>query len=360
MKQLIDRIQKNKHRLATFALIIGFAVDIVTFRNLNLAYAQIILAVHLFIVATAILILATPVREKTNSFFAHVRSWTPVAHQYSTGNLLSAFLVLYSASGSFAQSWLFFALLAVAILGNERLTLQKYRLPFHTSLFFLNVLLFMALALPVVTRSISAASFLGAVVVATIIFQIFRRVLRFVAKEAYAHNRKRIHQSGVVVLVALVVLYFTNLIPPIPLTLKHINFYHSVERSGDAYLVRDETRGIFESFFDSGGKTLRLVLGEDAYVFTAVSAPAQLNTNVVHRWEYFDEANERWVTKNTVQFSITGGRHDGYRGFSLTEDPAVGKWRVSVETARGQVIGRAKVIVERANTQAILSSVKVF
>ena len=41
-----------------------------------------------------------------------------------------------------------------------------------------------------------------------------------------------------------------------------------------------------------------------------------------------------------LAYVITGGRSDGYRGYTLVNSYQNGKWRCSVETTRGQVLGR--------------------
>jgi len=384
MKNIITYFRAHKHRLATVALVFGFLVDIITFRNLNLTYALIILGAHLFIVALSILILSIPFEERESFFitkrarkmgdvrrhpfpnkrreqtlFTRIRSWIPVVQQYSMGNLLSAFLVLYSASGSFAASWPFLALVAVAAVGNEAFRLQKYRLPFQMSLFFLNLILFFALLWPVVFRSISTATFLMGLAVAAVVFGLVRRALWLVAKNAFNENKKRINRWAFGMLAAIVALYFTNLIPPIPLTIKEIGFYHSVARVGDAYVATDEKRGFFEEYFSLTGETLFLHRGAPAYVYTSIFAPARLGTDIAHRWEYWDEGRSVWVMKNVVDFPIVGGRSRGYRGYSLTENPEPGRWRVSVETSDGRVLGRSYLLVRRATTPVDVSTIVI-
>lgn len=350
MKTFINGIQKYKHRLATVALVFGFLVDIVTFRTIDLSWSQTILAVHLVIVAVSILILARPAGEKEN-WFSALRSWVPIAHQYSTGALLSAFLVLYSASGSLVQSWPFFALVAIAAIGNETLKLQKFRLPFQTSLFFLNLLLFFALATPIALNAIGAWTFLVGIVVAALAFSIFSRVGRLFARYAFRTHMISIRLGWTAVLGLMVFLYFTNLIPPIPLSLKEVSAHYEVSRLGNEYIALSESRQWFERFLDVDGETLHLTPGAPAYVFTAIFAPADFSENIVHRWQYFNEETEVWETKNTVRFPIVGGRRGGYRGYSFTENPTSGKWRVSVETVRGQVVGRTYINIERATEE---------
>lgn len=346
MKTFFDFLSKHKRTVATLALLVGFIVDIITFRNLDLALSQIILAGHLLIVAGSIFILST-LKEEETGFFGFIRSWLPVALQYSTGNLLSAFLVLYSGSGSLVQSWPFFALVAVAAIGNEELKLDTYLLPFRTTLLFLNLLLFFALAVPMFVKSIGVVTFILSVIAASAVFFAYAYLGRFLVPKVFKESFGRIQKSALAVLGIFLILYFTNLIPPIPLSIKAIDFYHDVYKTETTYVGVDEQRLAYERFFSLAGVTLHLSSGSPAFVYTAVFAPAQLNTSIVHQWQYFDESSGEWLTKNEVSFPITGGRNGGYRGYSFTENPVEGKWRVLVKTARGQVVGRAYVTIER-------------
>ncbi len=67
---------------------------------------------------------------------------------------------------------------------------------------------------------------------------------------------------------------------------------------------------------------------------------------MVHRWQYYDDETRSWVTASALSFSIHGGRSDGYRGYSVKRSLTEGKWRVSVETVRGQVLGRIPFTIE--------------
>jgi len=339
----------HKERLATLSLILGFVVDIITFRNIDLSLSQIILGVHLAIVAGTILILAIPSKEK-KTFFSGVRAWLPVLQQYSMGNLFSAFLVLYSASGSIMANWPFLALVAVAILGNEGIKLQKYRLPFQTTLFFLNLLLYTALAVPIAANHIGVTTFVLSVVVASIVFIAFVRLGRIISPMAFKKHWRLIRVGWVSVSVCLFALYFTNVIPPIPLSVKMAHVYHSVELTDGTYTVVREVREPWWYLANLTGETLHLVPGQSAYILTSVFAPANFAENVVHHWQFYDEINKKWKTQNTIHFPIVGGRQGGYRGFSLTQNPSPGKWRISIETVRGQVIGRTYLSVERVLT----------
>lgn len=82
------------------------------------------------------------------------------------------------------------------------------------------------------------------------------------------------------------------------------------------------------------------------YVFSAVFAPADLDVVIAHDWSYYDETSGRWVDRGRPTFPIEGGRDAGYRGFSFNSGIEAGRWRVDIETERGQILGRVRFGVE--------------
>ena len=86
--------------------------------------------------------------------------------------------------------------------------------------------------------------------------------------------------------------------------------------------------------------------GERVYVFTSIFAPGGLNTNIVHHWQFFNPNTGGWVDWSAPSFGVSGGRGDGYRGFSFSGNLQPGKWRVNVTTEHGQILGRVHFRVE--------------
>ncbi|TAJ15606.1 DUF2914 domain-containing protein [Patescibacteria group bacterium] len=354
MKKIAQFLDRNKRHIATLALVLGFLVDTLVFRNIDLTLSIAILSGYLVLAASSILALASHPRSIPTGFLGRVREWLPVVHQYATGNLLSAFLILYFSSGSLSQSWPFLFIVAIAILGNELITTEKYSIPFQTTLFFLNLSLFFALVAPILLNSLSVSTFLISIIVSLLVFTGFLGI-GYVLSRAFATHLHRVIGGVVVVVLVVVGMYFTSVIPPIPLSVKSIGFYHSVTKVGDTYVSEDEAREPYERFFDIGGITLHLAPGEPAYVYTSIFAPAHFGAPVVHKWEYYDTSEKKWITKNTIKFPITGGRPEGYRGYSLIEFPSPGKWRVSVTTTAGAVIGRSTLNIIRVATPVAIS-----
>ena len=86
--------------------------------------------------------------------------------------------------------------------------------------------------------------------------------------------------------------------------------------------------------------------GEDLYVFTQIFAPTKLETTINHNWQWYNEAERSWENRDTIPISISGGRADGYRGFSRKSSLEYGLWRVKTTTPNGQVLGFTRFEVQ--------------
>lgn len=333
---------RHKRRLTTFALVFGFVIDVITFRTIDLSWSRLILSIHLGIVAGAIIIAAIPPRE---GIVDTIRAWTALLHQYSTGALLSAFLVLYSASGSLQIGAPFFILLVIAIIGNEVLVLRRYRIPFQITLFTLNVVLFCALFVPYTLGTLGVVPFLIAITLTLVAAFLLTFIVSRVLSKEERGSARWARRASVAIVLGMCGFYFAGIIPPIPLTMKEHAFYYAVEKRGDVYVALQESKSSLEEFLGIGRDSLTLRAGDEAYFFVSVFAPARLETPIVHRWERKNLETGEWETMHQTQYSIVGGRRAGYRGYSISYNPLPGRWRVSVETVRGQVIGRSHVSI---------------
>ena len=136
------------------------------------------------------------------------------------------------------------------------------------------------------------------------------------------------------------ILYFSNIIPPIPLAIKEAGIYHNVVKMPDGgYSLLAEKRAWYE-FFEKN--KFYFLPGEPAYAYSAVFAPTKLEGEIFHRWSFYDERQKKWIESSRIGFSIVGGRDRGYRGYSAKENIFPGLWRIDVITKRGQIIGRVK------------------
>ncbi|MDO8664308.1 MAG: DUF2914 domain-containing protein, partial [Candidatus Liptonbacteria bacterium] len=270
------------------------------------------------------------------------------------GGLLSTFLVFYFRSATLAVSWPFILLLSAAFVANESFKKHYTRLVFQISLFYLSLLLFAIYIVPVVFHRIGTGIFLisGFISLAFLLF--FVAGVGFFAKEKFKESKKLLATAVFSIFLITNILYFLNIIPPIPLSLKDAGVYHSLYKNtaGDYVVGAENTMGS-KGFF-ALGEDIHLVAGRPVYAYSAIFSPAEFNTGIVHEWQKYDGNAGQWVTSTRVNLSAAGGREGGYRIYSMKTNVTPGEWRVNVKTPQGQVIGRLRFNVIAADQEPVL------
>lgn len=334
-------LTRHEKRLSSSAFVLGFIWDSLTLTRVDRLFDNIVLLSYLVIAFASIILLnAHGARNFQNSLARRGVSFAEFLLPFAFGGLFSGFLIFYSKSGPVLSSAPFLLFLSVLFLGNEFFRRHYERLIFQMSVFFVTLFSYVALVIPILLGRIGGMVFLLSGAVTLVLFWCALKVLSLVALEEVRKSRYFLWTIVVSVFVAFNFLYFNNMIPPIPLSLKEIGIYHEVERTRDG-----EYRLTFEKApWYAWGRQTSLVFhrekNEPIYVFSSVFAPTRLDTEVLHRWQYFDEQKDEWVDSTVVGFPISGGRQEGFRGYSKKEMILSGKWRVDVETLRGQIIGR--------------------
>jgi hypothetical protein len=343
MGRMFQFWKKYEHHLGVGALLTGFAFDVYLAKSPASVVDNILLISYLFIAAAIIILLnIAPVRRRREAGIDEPLVFLLIL-QFCFGGLASNMFVLYSKSGTLAADTFFIGLLLALVFSNEFLRSRYAQLRFNVGIYYFLLLTYCTIAAPTfIFHSIGAQSFLLSGAISLAIISIFLFVL-FAAVLRGAERQKRLRNISIVVASIFVIfngLYFLNIIPPVPLSLKNIGIYHSVLKysSGD-YLVMYEP-ALWYEFWQDTSPTFTYTVGDSAYCFSSVYAPAALNTPVDHVWEYYNPRTKSWVEMARVSFSIAGGRPEGYRGFSEFPLSSVGQWRCDVETSTGALIGR--------------------
>jgi hypothetical protein len=188
-----------------------------------------------------------------------------------------------------------------------------------------------------------------------VLIVLYAAVLRVLHLKRFRESAWSTRTAIGLIFVSINILYFTNIIPPIPLAMKELGVYHSVIKEGGVYVLTEESREWWDVW---SYRTVHVSKGETAYVFGSVFAPTKLETDITHVWERYDPDGDGWVEKDSVTFRIVGGRDGGYRGYSLKRDLDEGLWRVNVESNRGQLIGRIHFTVVHGNPPSPLVTVR--
>ncbi len=353
MKQLLE---KHKRHITSVVFIFGFILDNLTLTRVDLFYDNAILTAYLIIACLGIIILHLNAEGHFREYFrTFINRWIPLIVQFSFGGLFSGYVIFYSRSASLVESWPFLLFLAFIITGNE-LIKKRHLLSFQLSIFFIAVFSYAIFSVPVLLGKMGADIFLLSGIISLVAFGTLVAILKLTAPVKISQVGKNIFISISVIYLFFNFAYFGNIIPPIPLSPKEIGVYHSVTRLPDGnYSVTFEPDKRF-FFFKGVSKKFNMVSNEPVYVYSSVFAPTSLNTKIFHRWDYYNENNDKWIASSKIEFPILGGRDGGYRGYSVKENIFPGKWRVDVVTERGQLIERVEFRVVSTNIAPNLES----
>jgi len=335
--KLLAWAAKNERPLGAALFTLGFITDLFTFGFLPIGVVNIFFLSYLVLAALCTFgtHLISVYRERDVWWRKTLSVLFPLGAQYAIGGLLSGFVVFYTKSSVVAVSWPFLLLLLLVYGGNEYFRKHKEKLVFQSLLFFFALYAYVIFAVPYVLGLMGPWVFVGSTITAALFFGAFLFLLKAVNAPRYKENRPPILAGAVGLILLINGAYFAGFIPPIPLVMTHGEVYHELTRTGGEYQVKtDAPKPWWNPFI----REVPHVAGTPLYVFSAVQAPADFSTSITHEWEYYVEG-EGWEHRSRVSFPITGGREEGYRGYSLAENVQTGKWRVTISTG-GQVIGR--------------------
>ncbi len=350
--------------LSSFSLIGGFVFDALTLHRVDMFWENFWVVAHLTIVTVCAIWLnilddtadESGVRPEANP--QKLRFWLVNVMQFFFGGILSTYLVFYFRSSAITASWPFLLLLAAAFVANESLKRHYARISFQISLLFLAYYAFAIYLVPILLHRIGPWIFILSGVVSVAAIRVLFFIFRIILRENFTARSRRLAVAAIVFILAGVnTLYFLNLIPPLPLSLEDGAVYHSLVANGPGnYTVTSEKHGFDLFGLLNWDQTTHIVAGDALYAYTAVFSPTALNTDIVHEWQYYDQAKGIWSTRSRIALSVVGGNERGYRTFSTISYVTPGEWRVNVETPDGGVIGQLRFDVVQSQTEPPLET----
>lgn len=346
MERIKQFLKRYERYLSAGALLVGFLWDTITLTRIDYLFEVVVLGTHLGLVTLWIIVINLyDAKVLTVTPFGFIRRIAPILMQVSFGALLSGLTVFYLKSSSFTITFLFVLILVGLLIGNEFFRTRYQRLVFQSALLFVVATTLFTLYLPVQVQAVGAWVFLLASVLALLYVFLVLWILNFFMRERIQKRRGAIVGILSVFFIGMQILYFTNIVPPVPLALKDRGIYHDVDRVGDQYRVTKENQSFINTI--TPGQTLHIFPGQSIAAYASVFAPNKLTTNLVHEWQYKDEGGS-WVTASTISYKIDGGRDKGFRGYTQKSALFEGEWRVNVTTERGQVLGRIPFTLKNA------------
>lgn len=348
VKYFFSWIVSRRKRIMSTAFIFGFVLDYTTLTRIDLAYNNAVLLVHITIVSLGII--ATHYYQNKHvswRFLKRIIDILPIVIQFSFGGLLSAFLVFYFRSATLVASWPFVLLLVGLLIGNEFFEKKYHHLAFQLGIFYFILFSYFIFSIPILLHRVGSDVFLLSGFVSLLVMSGYVYFLHFINSRRSDFNISSLAWSIGGIFSTIIILYFLNIIPPIPLSLQDVGVYHQVMRAGNTYSGVEEMRRWYD--YMRLRNRIRIIPGDPVYVWSTVFVPTGIVVNAVHHWQYFNEESNSWVDWNRVSFPLVGGRDGGYRGFSLIENAHAGLWRVDIETPNGLLIGRETFYIEHVD-----------
>lgn len=356
-ERIFEFWKRYEHHIGVGALATGFIFDLIVADRPDSIPNNILLLSYLFIAASFIVILnLREVRKRDDE--SPEPLFLLLVLQFCFGGLASNLLVLYGRSGTLAGSTLFIGLLVALIIGNEYLRSRYSLLKFNVSVYYVLLLSYCVIAVPTfITHSMSMWSFLLSGLISLLVIAGFLGVLYLTVFRGKSLMGLRTLGTYLgVIFIVFNMLYFLNIIPPVPLALKDIGVYHSLLRRSAGDYVAIYEKAPWYAFWRNTNATYTLTPDKSAFCYSSVFAPTALEAPIFHRWEEYVVESGRWEERSRVSFEISGGRSDGYRGYTIKSALTPGRWRCNVETSQGALIGRTTFTVVEVAGEPHLST----
>ncbi|MDB5048394.1 MAG: conserved rane protein of unknown function [Fibrobacteres bacterium] len=251
------------------------------------------------------------------------------ALQFCFGSIFSCLVIFYFLSSSYLPGFLVVLLLVALLVLNEFLESHYHRFTITWTLYGICAILYFNFALPHLVHSIHAIwFFLSTAAGVGLIYG-----LKALSPKAQGSTWPILAAAG-----TLVLLYLCNAIPPVPLVKKNIAICRNLEHTEGRYQAEMQKLPFYSSWRHSE-PVVRQRNGEKVFCFTSVFLPTGIQCTLYHRWLYDDPRKKEWVETSHIGFPISGGRKDGFRGYTYKRNLSPGRWEVRVETESGRVLG---------------------
>jgi hypothetical protein len=332
--------KKYQAHISTGALVVGFIIDNLTLNRIDQVYDNAVIIFYLLLAGLCILAFNyVEIRNLTAGRAQKILIFAPIIIQYAFGGLFSAFFVFYSRSGSFSASWPFIVLIITLLILNEFLKEKYSRLIYQVGIYFFAIFSYMIFLVPVILKEMGQLIFIFSGLISLTLIYIFTIFIHILTQKKYFNFNKKMWAVIFSTYLIMNIFYFTNILPPLPLSMKDSGAYNLVEKEKGEYLVYRKPTAWFNQFFNN---KIEINPTSGLYYFSSVFAPTKLSTQIIHEWQFYDPDTKRWVETTKVPFAIIGGRDGGYRGYSLKQNLREGLWKVFTKTSAGQIIGEEK------------------
>lgn len=271
---------------------------------------------------------------------------------FFSGSALSFVFVYAMRSAALTVSWPLFLILLIAMFANEFIATHGYRFTLDLGVLFIALVFYSIFNVPILFGEVNNTVFFVSVIFSAVIGFVYISILKNFS-DAAKEETARGYALAIGVPLFVAMLYFLNLIPAVPLSLKTSGVYHNIQKLDDGDYIgtlEPDTR-LFARYRTTTYHMTESDTG--VYFFSSVGAPADMTAPITHVWEYYDPGSKHWVTSTVVTFTMSGGRDTGYRAYSKKENIFPGLWRVIVEVDGKRIIGEQRFYVVAGGSAAV-------
>lgn len=333
-------ILKHQKYLPVIFFIGGFIFDSLTLGRIDRIYDLSVLCAHMTFLTVVIYLFNLMDDGKwKNTFLERFQIYFPLAIQFSFGGLSSAFVIFFSRSVSMTKTITFFLILVVLLFANELLKKRISNKYLQFSVYFFISFTFFTFMIPVFIKQMNTTIFIiSGLLSLTLTLSLITIIYRKSPSTRAEIRIKKLIGIISIIYVTINLFYFTNLIPPVPLALDAGIVAHNVQRENDSYLVTYERDDWYIFWRDHRIKFIRQP-EEKVFIFASIFAPTEIKKSVSHRWKWLNENSNKWEVVDNISYEITGGRDDGYRGYTFKNNVKPGLWKVDVLTEEELILG---------------------
>lgn len=333
-------LKKHKKYAPLVFFIAGFTWDSLTLGRIDRLYDIVILCTYMTLLTICIYFFNLIDSEKwKNSFIQKYGNYLPLAIQFFLGGLSSAYVIYFSRSVSLSKTASFFLILVLALFANEFLKKRLADKYLQFSAYFFVNFIFLSFFIPVILKEMNQEIFL----ISGVISLVSTLILIVLVYRSSPSVRIQILKWKMMLLIFGIygfinLLYYLKMIPPVPLALDKGLVAYNIQKENNQYKVTYEVDEWY-IFWRNHKINFDRNAQEPVYVFTSIFAPTDLKKKIYHQWKWYDEQTDEWQILDKIGFEITGGRDNGYRGYSFKNNVIDGEWKVEVITEEELVLG---------------------
>ncbi len=332
----IISLSKELHKshptlLTTIFFILGFIFDILTLGRIDETSNFIGHFIYLILLIYTFLTLEKKISHTRLKFLDEYK--LDLFH-FLAGGLLSAFAIFFIKSSSISQSFFFISIVLILLIINEAPKFQQIGYVAKLALIQFCLTSFFIIYIPVIFGTYGSFTFIISTIASSLLLPIlFKKIGHKLEKPTTI--------ISTILALFFFIGYFSNLIPPVPLSVKKIGIYHKIEKSEGKYLLYYETPKY--KFWSQGDQNFQAQPGDSIYVFARIFAPVGLESNIYIQWEKWEHS---WKVSDKIRMSIQGGNSWGYRAYAYKKNYTSGLWRAKILTENDKELGRIDFNIE--------------